>query len=123
MLRRSIACALLLWYLAACTSWHVEKGVSPLQLIPTEHPSAVRLTQADGSHIVLHQPRIGVGDSLAGVNNGTPSSVAVSEVTQVAIRKVSAGKTIGLAVGILTVVAAIAAYGLLHSLCNSQSCS
>jgi len=37
MFRRSIACALLLCYLAACTSWHVHDGVSPLQFITTEH--------------------------------------------------------------------------------------
>ena len=48
MLRRPIACALLLWYLAACTTWHVEKGVSPSQLISTKHPTAVRLNLADG---------------------------------------------------------------------------
>jgi len=38
MFRRSIACALLLCYLPACTSWHVHEGVSPLQFITTEHP-------------------------------------------------------------------------------------
>ena len=78
MLRRPIAGALLLCYLAACTSWHVEEGVSPLQFITTEHPRLVRLTRADGSRMVLDQPRIAAGDSLAGVHNGAPSSVAVS---------------------------------------------
>jgi len=109
MLRRPIACALLLWYLAACTTWHVEKGASLKQLISTEHPMAVRLTRADGSHVVLNEPRITAGDSLAGVRNGAPSSVAVSDVTQVAIRKVSASKTIGLALGIPVGAAIIAA--------------
>jgi hypothetical protein len=103
MRRQPIACALLLCYLAACTSWHVEKGVSPLELISTEHPTAVRLTRADGLHIVLHEPRIAAGDSVAGFRDniiGAPFSVAVSDVTQAAIRKVSASKTIGLVVGI-----------------------
>jgi len=45
MLRRPIACTLLLCYLAACMSWHVQEGVSPLQLISTEHPKVVRLTR------------------------------------------------------------------------------
>ena len=93
MPRRPIAYALLLWYLPACTTWHVEEGVSPQQLIATEHPRAVRVTRADSSHIVLHQPRITAGDSLSGLYNGEPSSVAVSDVTQVAIQKVSAGRT------------------------------
>ena len=109
MLRRPIACALLLWYLAACTTWHVEKGASLKQLISTEHPMAVRLTRADGSHVVLNEPRITAGDSLAGVRNGAPSSVAVSDVTQVAIRKVSASKTIGLLAISIPVGAAIIA--------------
>src|SRR2546430_17547861 len=64
MLRRPIAGALLLCYLAACTSWHVHEGVTPLQLISTEHPRVVRLTRADGSRMVLDQPRIAAGDSL-----------------------------------------------------------
>ncbi len=45
MLRPPIAGVLLLCFLAACTSWHVEKEVSPLQLISTKHPRAVRLTR------------------------------------------------------------------------------
>ena len=113
MLRRPIACALLLWYLAACTTWHVEKGVSPSQLISTKHPTAVRLNLADGSRMVLLEPRI-AGDSLAGVSrNGAPSSVAVSDVTQVAIEKVDAGATIGLALGIcIPLLLALYASGL-----------
>src|SRR6267143_833618 len=46
MLRRPIVCMLLLCYLAACTSWHVEEGVSPLQLISNQHPQ-VRCRQND----------------------------------------------------------------------------
>jgi hypothetical protein len=108
MLRRPIACGLLVWYLGACTTWAVEKGVSPTQLIATAHPSAIRLTRADGSQLVLHQPRVDVGDSLAGVHDGGPFSVAVSDVTGVEIRKISADKTIGLALGISAGAAFIA---------------
>ena len=108
MLRRPIAGALLLCYLAACTSWHVHEGVTPLQLISTEHPRVVRLTRADGSRMVLDQPRIAAGDSLAGVRYGMPSSVAVSDVTQVATPRLSAGKTIGLFVGLSVVAVGIA---------------
>ena len=101
MRRRPIASAFLLWYLAACTTWHVEKGVSPSQLISTTHPTAVRLTRANGSHVVVEQPRVVGGDSVAGFHNGVSSNaVAVSDVTQVAVKKVDAGKTIGLALGI-----------------------
>ena len=108
MLRRPIAGALLLCYLAACTSWHVHEGVTPLQLISTEHPRVVRLTRADGSRMVLDQPRIAAGDSLAGVRYGMPSSVAVSDVTQVATPRLSAGKTIGLFLSLSVVAVGIA---------------
>jgi hypothetical protein len=108
MLRRPIACTLLLCYLTACVSWHVQEGVSPLQLISTEHPKVVRLTRADGSHMVLDQPRIAPGDTLAGVHNGVLSSIAARDVTEVATQKVSAGKTIGLFLGLATVAVGIA---------------
>src|SRR5213592_3773840 len=108
MLRRAIAGTLLLCYLAACTSWHVEKEASALQLISTKHPRVVRLTRADGSRIVLEQPRIAAGDTLAGVHNGVLSGVAARDVTEVATSKVSAGKTIGLFLGLSTVAVGIA---------------
>ncbi len=56
MLRRAVAGTLLLCYLAACTSWHVETEASPLQVISTTHPKVVRLTRADGSRIVSNSP-------------------------------------------------------------------
>src|SRR5947208_1062750 len=115
MLRRPIACTLLLCYLAACTSWHVHEGVSPLQLISTKHPTVVRLTRADGSRMVLDEPRIAAGDSLAGVRHGLPSSVAVSDVTQVATSRFSAGKTIGLFLGLSVVAVGTAVIACLSS--------
>ena len=115
MLRRPIAGTLLLCYLAACTSWHVEKEVSPLQLISTKHPRVVRLTRADGSPMVLDQPRIAVGDSVAGVHNGVQSSVAVSDVTQVATPRFSAGKTLGILLGLSVVVVGTAVIVCLSS--------
>jgi len=68
----------------------------------------VRLTRADGSRIVLEQPRIAAGDTLAGVHNGVLSGVAARDVTQVATSMVSAGKTIGLFLGLATVAVGIA---------------
>jgi hypothetical protein len=117
MRRRPIAYALLLWYLPACTAWHVEEGVSPQQLIAAQHPTAVRVTLPDRSRIVLQQPRIAAGDSLAGILNGAPSSVAVSDVTQVAIRQVSAGKTVALVAGVGVLAAVIAAGIALSNMC------
>ena len=117
MLRRRIACTLLLYYLAASMSWHVEEEVSPLQVISAQHPRTVRLTRTDGSRVVLDEPRIAAGDSLVGVHYGVPSSVAVSDVTQVATRRVSPGKTIGLFLGLSTVVVGAAVIACLSSDC------
>jgi hypothetical protein len=83
-------------------------------LVSTEHPSVVRLTRANKTHIVLQHPRVAGVDTLAGLDNGRPTSVAVSEVAQVAVRKVSAGKTILLILcisGVAFVVAISAALG------------
>jgi hypothetical protein len=101
MLRRPIACALLVWYLAACTTWHVQQAGSPPQIISAQQPPAVRLTRTNGSHVVVEEPRVVGGDSLAGLLHGTPFTVAVSDVTQVAIKEVDAGRTIGLALGLV----------------------
>ena len=115
MLRRPVAGVLLLCFLAACTGWHVEEEVSPLQLISTKHPNVVRLTRADGSRMVLDQPGIATGDSLAGVHNGVTSTVAVSDVTQVATPRLSAGKTIGLFLGLSVVAVGTAVIACLSS--------
>jgi|SRR5690349_11006918 hypothetical protein len=123
MLRRSIASTLLLCYLAACTSWHVKQGVTPLQLISTEHPRTVRVTRTDGSRILLEEPRIVAGDSLVGVRYGVQSSVAVSDVTQVATQKFSPGKSIGLVLGLSAVVVAIAVIACLSDQSGTGACS
>ncbi len=117
MLRRPIVCTLLLCYLAACTGWHVHEGVSPLELISTKQPHVVRLTRADGSRMVLDEPRIVAGDSLAGTHYRVASRVALSDVTQVATPKFSAGKTIGLFLGLSAVAVGSAVIACLSSDC------
>ena len=123
MLRRPIACTLLLCYLAACTSWHVTQGVSPLQLISTEHPRTVRVTRTDGSRIFLDEPRIAAGDSLVGVHDGVQTSVAVSDVSQVATQKFSPAKSIGLVLGLSAVVVTIAVIACLNEQSGTGACS
>ena len=116
MPRRPIACTLLLWFLAGCTSWHVQ-NLTPQQIIDRWHPTSVRVTTADRSEVVLDQPEIAGSDSLTGLHKGAPSSVAVSDVTQVAIRKFSTGKTVGLVTGISVVAVYIAAAIALSNTC------
>ena len=102
--------ALLASSLTACTSWRVQIGWSPRELVSTEHPKVVRLTHADGSQVILHHPRLGAGESLAGVVDGAPSSVAVADVTQVAVREFSPGKTFPLVAATVALVAWIYAH-------------
>ena len=123
MLRRPLACTLLLCYLAACTSWHVEEGVSPLQFITTEHPRVVRLTRTNGSHIEIHDPRIAAGDTLMGIRNTVLSRVAVSDVTQVATPRFSPVRTIGVFVGLSAVVVGIAVIACLSDNSGTGPCS
>src|SRR6266699_1494828 len=117
MLRRSICCPLLLCYLAACTSWHVEEGVSPLQFITAEHPRVVRLTRTNGSYVDIDNPQVAAGDTVTGIHNTALSRIAVSDVTQVATPRVSAGKTIGLFLGLSVVAVGIAVVACVSSDC------
>jgi hypothetical protein len=116
MSRRPIAYTLLLWYLAGCTTWRVQ-NLTPQQIIDRWHPASVRVTTADSSEFVLDQPKIAGSDSLAGFHNGAPSTVAVADVTHVATREFSAGKTVGLVVGVSVVAVAIGAAIALANTC------
>ena len=116
MRRRAIALALLLWYVPACTTWQVQQGITPQQLIAARQPDAVRVTLPDSSQIVLHEPTI-AGDSVAGIVHGRDSSVAASDVKQLAIRKVSGGRTFGAVVGLGLLGALIAAGVALSNMC------
>jgi hypothetical protein len=102
MLRRRIAATLLLWYLTGCTTWRVQ-NLTPQQIIDRWHPGSVRVTTADGSELVLHQPRIAAGDSLLGATDSMPKGLAISDVRHIAIRRFSVGKTVGLYLAIQTV--------------------
>jgi hypothetical protein len=116
MHRRAIALALLLWYVPACTSWHVEQGVDPQQLVTAQHPKKVRVTLPDRSQLVLDQPNA-AGDSLTGLVDGKAATVATADVRQIATRKASAGRTVLMVVGLGVVAAGIA---LLHAI--SEMC-
>lgn len=84
--------------LTACTSWQVQT-VAPEQVITTQHPSTVRVQRLDGTRAVVEDPRIG-GDSLLGVTIGKPIGVPLADIYQVAVKRVSAGKTVGLVLAI-----------------------
>ncbi len=56
--------ALVVTLLPACYAW-APTDVSPRQLLPAEHPEALRLTLKDGSRVELAKPEI-AGDSILG---------------------------------------------------------
>jgi hypothetical protein len=79
--------------LAACSSWQTH-GVSPQQLLVTQHPGKIRVTRTDSSKVVLTDPEI-VGDTLYGRDTGAGSStsatgregVALGDVGHVSLRR------------------------------------
>lgn len=97
--------ALVCWLtaqLAACTTWRLEQ-VAPADLIARDHPSRVRIDATDGSRQVFYRPEVR-GDSLWGRKREAAAKadrvVALRDVTGVATRHTSAGKSALLVLGI-----------------------
>ena len=102
------------WSSSACAHWKVQSAF-PEQIVSARHPPKVRVTRDDGSQIVLRQPVI-VGDTIYGaprngrVTAGSPRpSVALTDVSDVAVRKVNVVSTVALTLGTLA-LAAFAAF-------------
>ena len=102
---------------AACTGWRVTT-VPPVELLgAATAPGAVRLGLPDHTRVVLEQPKLIAGDSVRGTSKGALSSVSLHDVTELAVRRFSPGRTLGMvAVGVagLFAVAAVA--------CASSGC-
>ena len=102
---------------SACNTWRVQ-SVAPEELWRAgAPPSTVRLRLQDSTWVVLERPYV-LHDSVTGTLKGARSTVPLSDVTEVAVRRFSPGKTVGLvAVGVagLFVVAAAA--------CSSGGCT
>jgi hypothetical protein len=67
------------------------------QVLVDEAPDQIRLAvTTDSTKIVLHQPMI-VGDSLRGLPTAlaiNPRMVALSDITEIAVRRFDLGKTV-----------------------------
>ena len=96
----------------ACQSWHTEE-IAPQQVLDTRQPQSLRVILADSSEVVLNAPELR-GDTLLGVaRNGGELRVPLDSVRFTETRRFSAGRTIGLVLGLgatafLALVAAIA---------------
>jgi hypothetical protein len=108
MPRRTIAYAVFLLYLTACTTWRTSEAAGLSQLIAAEHPSTMRVTRIGGSSKVIHLVYIS-GDTLVGFNRGDPTRIAISDIARVSVPKTSVPKTIALGAGIMVVFVVIGA--------------
>jgi hypothetical protein len=100
--RQALAAFLLTIHLA-CTSWHTE-SVTPAELVERDHPDQVRVTTTAGDQVVLSHPVV-IGDSLVEetAKEGAPATLPLQDVSRIATRQVSPGKTLGLAAGVTLV--------------------
>jgi len=101
--RRRLAATLLITVLcgSACQAWRTER-MAPESLL-TRHPTKLRVIRTDGTQIVLEHPVLR-GDTLLGTRPRWTGQdevrIPLTHVRQVATRGFSAGRTIGLGVGV-----------------------
>lgn len=107
--RCTVTMLLLMSHLAGCTEWHVEP-MAPGEVLGTMHPSRLRITLDDSTRVVFGQPSI-IGDTMVGLVQGRRSSVAVTDIATVAIRKTNTANTVLLVGGLVFLTAASAAVG------------
>ena len=112
MARRPIAYLLLICYLPACTTWHIERGISPARVIANQRPDSIRVTRTDSSRLVLVQPNIAAGDSVTAIYNGYRARIALSDITTVETKRFNAGATFAGAfvVSMVAIVVAFSAF-------------
>jgi hypothetical protein len=83
---------------ASCTSWRVQQ-VSPEALLSAPSPpSRVRLRLQDSSRVDLRQAHL-EADSVTGTVKGVTRTVPLSGISEVAVKRFSAGRTVGLVAG------------------------
>ena len=105
--------------IGGCTAWRLET-VSPAEVIARAKPSVVRVQYADAEPEVLYQPEVR-GDSLLGRSEPdarqADRSIALADVTSVATRHVSEGRTTGLVLGLVGIGAVV---GSVIAIANMQ---
>jgi hypothetical protein len=117
-MNRVVSCALLAsTTLTACMSWQVQP-VSPEQVVTTERPTTVRVQRKDGAQFVMADPRI-AGDTLLGSVDGKPARIALSDISNVAVKRDDGTRTAAIIIGVVVVPIVI----LIAALCGSGGCS
>jgi hypothetical protein len=121
---RRTAAVLLCAHLVGCHSWHVETA-APATVLAERHPPQVRVTRLDGHRLVIYQPYL-AGDELGGLAHhpraGQPAGdslrMPVAEVSGLATRRFSAGRTVLAVAGGLVGVTVLA----IVIACSSNPC-
>jgi hypothetical protein len=102
--------------IAVATGCMATYRVSPAEYVNQHNPSQILVMDNSGAIYLVDQPEV-KGDSLVGVESGTPDSVSVpiSQVEDALVKRPSKGKTMaligGLAVGAGLAVTAIVYQG------------
>ena len=112
-LKRPVAAVLVVLQLSGCTSWNVET-LPPAELISQKHPDRLRVEQLDGKRVMIYGPEV-QGDSLRGRPSASSKgsrAVTLASVSSVSTWHFSAGKTLGLTLGVVAVAAAAALIAL-----------
>lgn len=111
--RRVISLGLIAAYLPACTGWRVQ-GPTPEVVVRDRVPPAIRITQLDGSTLVVYHPMI-VANSIVGQltpakpgqESVTPVALPLSAVKVLEVRRVHVLQTVGAMVGGLLIISIV----------------
>ena len=77
--RRALAASLAV-ALCGCTSWHLQTGVTPQDVVARKHWKELRVTTVDGhQEIVVHAPRLS-GDTLVGTSGDSAVAIPLSRI-------------------------------------------
>jgi hypothetical protein len=98
-LSRPFAYAMLSLALVACTRW-VPQELTPAQVVSEMKPARIRVTRSDSTRLVLVQPQV-AGDSMIGSVPGRRTSIPLSDVAAVSLRKGNPGGTVLVVLGVL----------------------
>ena len=103
---RTLAPALGIALLAACTSWH--RSPTAAEGVARANSGEIHVNRVDGSMLRLVNASI-VGDSLVGTSpvSGARVAIPVSSVVSTETKQVSAGRTAALGGGVLIGVVAV----------------
>ena len=84
--------------------------MSPESLLATRQPTKLRVTRRDGARVVLERAALRA-DTLAGTGHGQGNQpearIPLAEVQEVATRGFSAGRTVGLGLGVVAAAGAL----------------